>query len=267
VVDDKAPDGPVDFSTVPDAVPRQENRSKYGNPETYVVFGKRYRTLSDAQGYRERGIASWYGTKFHGRRTSSGEPYDMYAMTAAHKTLPLPVYARVTNLKNGRSVVVKVNDRGPFHDNRLIDLSYVAAGKLGILKAGTGLVEVEVIDSADAQPKPPPTRVATRQQDPGAMAAPVTEQPARTGPPSPEFYLQVGAFGNQFNAERMRNRLRSDIDQAIRIERSAEAMREIYRVQVGPVGSVEQADDLSERLASLGIREMRIVVECAPGTC
>ena len=118
---DSAPDRAVDVSDVKDAIPRVEPKSRYGNPASYVVFGKRYHTLASSKDYSERGIASWYGTKFHGHRTSSGEPYDMYQMSAAHKTLPLPTYARITNLRNGKSVIVKINDRGPFHDNRIID--------------------------------------------------------------------------------------------------------------------------------------------------
>jgi rare lipoprotein A len=135
-----------DPSSIPDAVPKVEPKSKYGNPASYVVFGKRYHTKSSSKGYVERGVASWYGPDFHGRKTSSGERYDMYAMTAAHKTLPLPTYARVTNLKNGRTAVVKINDRGPFHGDRIIDLSYSAARKLGVVAKGTGMVEVRAVD-------------------------------------------------------------------------------------------------------------------------
>ena len=145
-VEDGAPRAKVDVAAIPDAVPKVEPKSRYGNPASYAVYGKRYYPLNASDGYRERGIASWYGTKFHGRRTSSGEPYDMYAMTAAHKTLPLPTYVRVTNLENRRSVVLRVNDRGPFHTNRIIDLSYTAASKLGILSKGTGSVEVLALD-------------------------------------------------------------------------------------------------------------------------
>ncbi|NIA01422.1 MAG: septal ring lytic transglycosylase RlpA family protein, partial [Planctomycetia bacterium] len=143
---DSAPYRAIDVSAVKDAIPRVEPKSRYGNPASYVVLGKRYTTLASSKGYKKRGIASWYGTKFHGHRTSSGESYDMYEMSAAHKTLPLPTYARVSNLRNGRSVIVKINDRGPFHENRVIDLSYAAASRLGILGKGTGLVEVEAID-------------------------------------------------------------------------------------------------------------------------
>ena len=142
---DSAPGTPVDTSSVPDAIPKAEARSKYGNPESYVVFGKRYHVMKDNRVFTQQGIASWYGKKFHGRRTSSGETYDMYAMTAAHKTLILPAYVEVTNLRNGKRVVVKVNDRGPFHENRIIDLSYSAASKLDVIAKGTALVKIRVV--------------------------------------------------------------------------------------------------------------------------
>jgi rare lipoprotein A len=145
----------IDPDSVPDAVPRAEPRSRLGNPETYVVFGKRYSTMRSSDGYVERGVASWYGEDFHGKKASNGEPYDMFAMTAAHKSLPLPTYARVTNLENGRSVVVRVNDRGPFVGDRVIDLSWVAAAKLRLAHKGTGMVEVRAIDPEDPNPLPP----------------------------------------------------------------------------------------------------------------
>ena len=138
---------PSDVENVPDAVPRQEPLSQYGNPESYTVYGETYQVLPTARGYSERGYASWYGRKFHGRRTSSGEIYDMYQMTAAHRTLPLPAFVRVRNLENNREIVVRVNDRGPFHSDRIIDLSYAAAAKLGILDAGSAMVQVEAIDT------------------------------------------------------------------------------------------------------------------------
>lgn len=144
-------DGPplvdVDVTRIPDATPRKEPLSKYGNMNSYEVFGNRYRVLSHSKGYKAEGVASWYGRKFHGRRTSSGEPYDMFSMTAAHRSLPLPTYVTVENLKNGRKIVVKVNDRGPFvEEDRLIDLSYAAAKKLGIYETGTGKVRITAID-------------------------------------------------------------------------------------------------------------------------
>jgi rare lipoprotein A len=133
---------PLDLDNIPDAVPRAEPRSARGNPPYYDVFGQRYAVLPSSEGFVERGVASWYGPNFHGKSTSSGEPYDMYAMTAAHRTLPLPCYARVTNLSNGRSVVVRINDRGPFASNRIIDLSYTAAAKLDMIRPGTAFVEL-----------------------------------------------------------------------------------------------------------------------------
>ena len=167
------------MDAIPDAVPRIEPRSTHGNPVAYEVFGKRYFVLATADGYRERGVASWYGPTFHARPTSSGEPYDMYAMTAAHKTLPIPAYVRVTNLGNGRSVVVRVNDRGPFVDNRIIDLSYTAAYKLDMTRAGTAFVEVEAIT--------PGTLVETAQGVTAAQPPPTLQAPV--------LFLQAGAFG------------------------------------------------------------------------
>jgi rare lipoprotein A len=235
---------PADIASIPDAVPRDEPKSRYGNPESYEVFGKRYYTLSDSRGYNARGIASWYGSKFHGQRTSSGESYDMYAMTAAHKTLPLPSYVRVTNLKNKRSVVVKVNDRGPFHDNRLIDLSYTAAWKLGIAGEGTGLVEVVSLD-------------------PNSKAAPVTTtKPAepRKGNILPELFLQVGAFGSSENAQRLKRRLEEHLKTGVLIQDSEHPERKVYRVQVGPIASVELADHISQQLGRLGIADPHVVI-------
>ncbi|OLO03578.1 septal ring lytic transglycosylase RlpA family protein [Salinicola socius] len=143
---DAYPDTPEDVANVPDAVPRVEPRSRSGNRSTYTVWGKTYHVLDDPSGYSAEGRASWYGVKFQGYDTANGETYDMYKMSAAHRSLPLPTYARVTNLDNGRKVIVRVNDRGPFHSDRLIDLSYAAAARLGILKGGTGRVKVEAID-------------------------------------------------------------------------------------------------------------------------
>ncbi|TPW10234.1 MAG: rare lipoprotein A [Halothiobacillaceae bacterium] len=149
ILSDERPnqDGPplvrLDPTTIKDAIPKVEPHSRYGNPPHYDVMGKRYYPLRTARGYKKRGLASWYGVKFQGQRTSSGEPYDLAAMTAAHKTLPLPTYARITNLTNGRTTIVKINDRGPFHDQRIIDLSYAAAVKLGFADQGTAPVEVE----------------------------------------------------------------------------------------------------------------------------
>ncbi|MCU7918004.1 MAG: septal ring lytic transglycosylase RlpA family protein [Candidatus Thiodiazotropha sp. (ex Epidulcina cf. delphinae)] len=234
---------PPDIAAIPDAIPTDEPKSQYGNPSSYVVFGKRYNTLPHSRDYSARGIASWYGSKFHGQRTSSGEPYDMYAMTAAHTTLPLPSYAQVTNLKNNRSVVVKINDRGPFHDNRLIDLSYTAAWKLGIIDEGTGLVEVTAIDPN--KPEPP---------------TPISPVKPGEGRGLPELFLQVGAFGSPQNAQRLKQRLEEQLQADILIQDSDDSKHPVYRVQVGPIASVELADHLSQRLGQLGIRDPHVVI-------
>lgn len=154
---------PRNVDRIPDAVPKVEPMARRGN-KTYQVYGKTYHPLTSSKNYRETGLASWYGTKFHGNSTSSGEPYDLYAMTAAHRTLPLPTYARVTNTRNGKSIIVKINDRGPFHSNRLIDLSYAAARKLGIYGHGTGHVTVEAIDPKHLHPaNMPVTQASTKK--------------------------------------------------------------------------------------------------------
>lgn len=241
-------DGPprqaVDLSRIPDAVPRVEPFSKYGNPDSYLIGYQRYYVLSDNAGYVERGVASWYGTKFHGKRTSSGEPYDMYAMTAAHKTLPLPTYARITNLRNGRTVVVKINDRGPFKDNRLIDLSYAAATRLGITAEGTGLVEVRALDPRHPAP--------VRNPGPVTAAAPAG---------NPSLYLQIGAFSSAENAERLRTRLGNVAQGNVRIVRAEIDRRTVYRVRIGPIAGVDEADRMSRELALLGLEDSRIVID------
>lgn len=240
---DGPPREPVDVSSVPDAVPKVEPRSRYGNPDSYTVYGQRYYTLDTSDGYLQRGIASWYGSKFHGRRTSSGEPYDMYSMTAAHKTLPLPTYARVTNLQNGRSVVLRVNDRGPFHSNRIIDLSYAAAWKLGILAKGTGFVEIEALDPRS----PEPIKVAERKSE-------STEKPV-------QLFLQTGSFSVRANAEQMKWRMQSVSDGPVSIEPVQINGSMTYRVRVGPIASVTTADRLAQQIADLGLETPRLIIE------
>ncbi|TCK19239.1 rare lipoprotein A [Thiogranum longum] len=255
---DSAPDRLVDVSQVANAVPRAEPRSRYGNPASYVVRGRRYHTLTDSRGYRERGVASWYGTKFHGHRTSSGESYDMYAMSAAHKSLPLPTYARVTNLRNGKSVVVKINDRGPFHDNRLIDLSYAAASQLGILGEGTGLVEVESINpDQPAQHTRPTGNLASKPKTHTR-----TVKQAGAGTHKPLLYLQVGAFLSRDNAERLKRRLIATTSpEKLHISEGNANHQHIYRVRIGPLDSVESADQLTQSLQQHGIESPRVIID------
>ena len=205
---DRPPDSvPVDLASIPDAVPVALPRSKSGN-KPYEVLGRTWRPLSSAKGYRERGVASWYGRKFHGRRTSSGEPYDMFAMTAAHPVLPLPTFVRVTSLDNGRSVVVKVNDRGPFLHGRLIDLSYAAAWKLGITKTGTGRVEVVALDPTGGT-----SSVTGKASDDsvlwtGVAGASSAAVPVLEPTPGTRYVVQVGSFNDLINALELRGRLR-----------------------------------------------------------
>jgi rare lipoprotein A len=245
---DNAPANPRDISGIPNAVPRAEPRSRYGNPESYVVYGERYYTLPSSKGYRERGLASWYGTKFHGKRTSSGEPYDMYAMTAAHKTLPLPTYVEVTNLDNGRSVILKVNDRGPFHDDRIIDLSYSAAGKLGILDNGTGRVEVRAIDPLGSD--------QAQGDEPVLVQADIPAMPADS-----QLFLQVGAFQDRDNAERLRKNIQAQNLGTVRIVEAGTQRGTFYKVQVGPLNDTGEADRVAQALRPLGVNEARFYAE------
>lgn len=262
---DSAPARIMDPATLKDAVPRAEPKSRWGNAESYVVRGKRYHTLPSSHNYAERGIASWYGSKFHGHRTSNGETYDMYQMSAAHKSLPLPTYARVTNLRNGKSVIVKINDRGPFHENRLIDLSYAAAAKLDILAAGTGLVEIKAIDpqrylAEQQKPKIAPSqpKLAVQQQPKPAAQL---QQPAEAGH-DPLMYLQLGAFSDRGNAERLRSRLAGlQLPGPLHISEGLSRQQRVYRVRVGPLQTVESADQATQILAARGITSPQVVID------
>jgi len=238
---DRAPRRPADVSSVPDAVPRIEARSERGNPPFYEVYGKRYKVMANGDGYRQRGVASWYGEKFHGRATSSGEPYDMYAMTAAHKTLPLPTYVRVTNLDKGISVVVRVNDRGPFVDNRIIDMSYAAAIKLEMIGNGTAMVEVEAIGpDTRTVSKPPPAPAVTTASD---------------------MYVQAGAFGEPDNAATLAGRLRAQGLDEVVVREDHVGGRTLFRVRVGPISGVEHFDWVVQKMASIGIPDAHLALE------
>ncbi|WP_282452839.1 septal ring lytic transglycosylase RlpA family protein [Pseudomarimonas salicorniae] len=251
-IPDGGPALPPDLRGIAEPIPVPEPRSRYGNRSPYKVLGKTYQVMEDARGYRERGIASWYGNKFHGRPTSSFEPYDMYKYTAAHKTLPLPSFARVTNLENGRSVVVRVNDRGPFHAGRIIDLSYVAAVKLGIHLRGTAEVEVESIDAGDT-----PTLVAG---DPGerrhrsGFGAPVAAGGGR-------LYLQVASFSDKANARRLKDRLEDADVGRVHLEKAEIGRRDVWRVRIGPLRSAADVDPVRRTLFRLGLGEPQQVRE------
>ena len=233
--------------TVPDsaadAVPRVEPRARKGNPPFYDVFGKRYYVLSSSVGYWERGVASWYGPGFHKVQTSTGESYDMYAMTAAHKTLPLPAYVRVTNLQNGRSVIVRVNDRGPFVGNRIIDLSYTAAVKLDMLRNGTAMVDVRTID-----PSAPPA----------GLTAPSAAEAAAL---SPALFVQAGAFADPANAERLAEKLRGGSYGKVFVRDDRIAGRRMYRVRIGPVPDVAGFDRVVAALERAGINDAHLALD------
>jgi len=230
---------PADINAVPDAVPKIEPRSKRGNPAFYTVLGKRYAVLPTAEGYVERGVASWYGPTFHGEQTSMGEPYDMYAMTAAHKTLPLPAYARVTNLRNGKTVVVRINDRGPFAKNRIIDLSYTAAAKLDMLRDGTTLVEVRTLTPSE----------------PAGLTR------AEEAPP-PTLYVQAGAFVDESNAKRLVERLKAGGISSAFVQAPPDGSTpRMFRVRAGPITSTAEFDRMAARLNAMGISDVRLATD------
>lgn len=246
---------PDNLDQVPDAVPRAEPLHRYAN-NPYKVMGKTYQPIAAEQPYKEQGLASWYGRKYHGRNTSSGEPYDMYAMTAAHATLPIPSYVRVTNLNNKQSVLVRVNDRGPFHEGRIIDLSYTAAYKLDVLRDVTP-VEVELV-SADAAPD---SFIA--QSNEVQTSAPVSE--AATPATGEAIYLQLGAYANPASAEALLARAGTlpsrDLPGVMRLEAGG-----LHKVQAGPFMSVDAADKAIERIREgLDVRAIKVTGK-APAT-
>lgn len=219
-------DGPsgrhITPADVHDAVPKNEPLARYGNHSPYTVLGKTYTVLHSSKGYHERGIASWYGSKFHGRRTSSGELYDMHLATAAHKSLPLPTYAEVTNLDNGRKMIVKINDRGPFHDGRIIDLSYAAAIKLGVDKTGTARIDVRTIDVKTSR------RSSVKVAD--------------------GTFLQVGAFSKRKTADELAGKMVAAQLKPVSVQKS----RGLYKVWIGPYASEVEIEASMRRVVELG---------------
>ena len=236
-LDDGPPKGTVDLASVKDAVPHSEPLSKTGN-KPYVVFGKRYVPLKSNTGFKQKGTASWYGKKFHGKRTSSGETYDMYKMTAAHTVLPIPSYAQVTNISNGRSVIVRVNDRGPFKHNRVMDLSYAAALKLDVVKTGTGQVEI----------------IAISENKPGNKKV-VSEKAEQ------QVFIQMGAFSNQDSAYKLQQRLQAEGYSNADIERIQQNGLSLYRVRLGPLQKQDDIDFTLGDLQHAGYTDAHIIVE------
>ena len=251
-------DGPPLFSrldpdNIPDAVPRMEPKSRYGNPPSYVVKGRRYYVLSTSKGYVERGLASWYGKKFHGRRTSSGKPYDMFAMTAAHRSLPLPTYVHITNLDNNRRAVVRVNDRGPFYSGRIIDLSYAAAVKLKVVGKGTAFVEIRAIDPSGGAKRAERSILPKLEESDQSIDS--TPLPALH---QGDLYLQVGAFTNRASAEQLKEKLHVTVYSDIRIDATQGDGPTLYKVQLGPFDDLERADQIGEELARIGLDKLQI---------
>ena len=239
---DGAPRGHLNLSRVKNAAPKHLAKSRYGNPKSYVIAGKRYHVLKSARNYNKRGIASWYGTKFHGRLTSSREPYNMYAMTAASPELPLPTFVRVTNLENGKQIIVKVNDRGPFAKNRIIDLSYVAAKKLGVTRKGTAMVQVTAI-----------TPKIMQKQHINLANQRITR--TRDIPQHPRLFLQAGAFSSAANASAREKHIRQIVQQPVHIKRKGHH----YKVRIGPIKTAEQTDKIKNYLKNQGINSITVI--------
>jgi rare lipoprotein A len=252
---DWGPENEIDMSQVPDAIPRHELRTIAGNKNPYTILGKTYRLLDDERAYKERGKASWYGYKFNGERTSNGELYNMFSMTAAHKTLPIPCYVRVTNLANHNTVVVRVNDRGPFHDDRIIDLSYAAAQRLGITQIGTGDVEVEVLVPND-DPRPPLRAL----QQPAQQSAQTLQNNMAALPEA--TYLQIAAFSVEKSAQALAANVRSNITFLVEINKVMDAhVPALYRVRVGPLKDVEALQNAREQLQKMNILQAQVVYQ------
>ncbi len=251
---DRAPSHPPDLSQLPDPVPHIEPPSRYGNKSPYEVLGKTYYVLPNPGRYREYGTASWYGTKFHGRLTSSGEPYDMYQLTAAHRSLPLPSYLRVTNLTNRRSVIVRVNDRGPFHDDRLIDLSYAAAVKLGFANQGVTRVSLELVDGTDDI-----EQIAAADQDTRPAVAADDASTRSTEANSARIFLQAGAFANSAGAERLQRDLRPVVGDDVHVQ--SPSSDRWYRVRIGPLARMSEALRLQALIVAAAFSKPLIIEE------
>ncbi len=233
----------VDTSLIANPVPKREPITRAGNSNPYTVLGVTYQLLPTAEGYKKVGTASWYGSKFHGRKTANGETYDMYAMTAAHRSLPIPAYARVTNLSNQRSIIVRINDRGPFHESRIIDLSYVAALKLGFADRGTAEVEIEVI--SPAKPVSKVSALASKNLTPNATPVmsissvkPIEHLPRRG------VFLQIGAFTLRTTADTLKQEIQEMTSLPIEVVRH----RELFKVKIGPIRNTTRLKMLEKKI-------------------
>jgi len=227
------------WQDIPDAVPQRVEKSRYGNPDSYEVMGKTYFVMDSAEGFSQKGIASWYGKKFHGRKTSSGEDYNMYSMTAAHKTLPIPVYVEVTNLDNNRKAIVRVNDRGPFHTGRIIDLSYAAATRLGVAQTGTANVSIRVVNEYG-------------EPSGGSMV----ESPVETGG---KLYVQVAAYATEENALQQLGLLQGEGFSDVRLHIESKKGNTLYRIRIGPLPTADVAKQLLTELEQNNHHNLKIV--------
>jgi rare lipoprotein A len=244
---DRAPSAPLDPASIREVVPAPFNRTMAGNRSPYTVNGRTYQVMATEEGFQQTGLASWYGEKFHGHRTSNGEIFDMYQVSAAHTGLPIPSFARVTNLENQRSIIVRVNDRGPFHNDRIIDLSYAAAYKLGFADQGTALVHVESI-------------IPGRQQ---LILASNTTPSSGTQDASANRYLQAGAFSDLMAAQRLSDRLRGMTTRPvfIRSVQSDSNRQQLHRVRVGPIADPVEIQRITEMMVSADLGQPYVVVE------
>lgn len=252
---DSGPDRPLDVSHIKEPVPRHEIRTRAGNVSPYTVLGKTYQVMDDPRGYKSRGVASWYGKKFHGRRTSNGEVYDMYGMTAAHKTLPIPSYVRVTNLKNYRSIIVRVNDRGPFHEGRVIDLTYTGAKKLGFENAGTAEVSVEYIDPGKFQASG--AQSVDSSQNSSELSAPTPTNSAGYALPG-NTYLQVGAFGKRESAVAFQQKIAQLTSHKVSVV-TPRKRPVLYQVQIGPFKDNLQVLQMRQKLRDANYPDPHVV--------
>ncbi len=247
---DRAPSGTVDIASIPEVIPEPFTRTMAGNRSPYTVLGKTYHVMSTEEGYNERGIASWYGEKFHGHKTSNGEVFDMYKVSAAHKSLPIPSYLRVTNLDNNRSIVVRVNDRGPFHGDRIVDLSYAAALKLGYADRGTARVQLESII---------PNGVAT---DRTIVRASASNRDSLRIASSGEQFLQVGAFSDINSAREVSDKLRAMTNRPVFIRSiNSTSNGVLHRVRIGPVNDAGEIRRITQRVVAAELGSPYTVTE------
>ncbi len=249
---DRAPSQALDVSQIREVIPVPLNRTMAGNRSPYTVNGRSYRVMQTEVGFQQTGLASWYGEKFHGHQTSNGEVFDMYQVSAAHTGLPIPSFVRVTNLENQRSIVVRVNDRGPFHNDRVIDLSYAAAYKLGFANQGTALVHIEAIV--------PSQNVILAAN---TASNPATTVTASATAAAGDRYLQAGAFSDLRAAQRLSDRLRDLTSRPVFIRsiQAADTSQQLHRVRVGPISDPSEIERISDLMQSVNLGQPYVVEE------